>query len=483
MIKKKMGQNKIGKLNRQGGMIIVQTMVFAVVVVMIISALSAWAAASIKAGRVAFNREQAFQSAEAGIDYYRWHLAHAPTDYQDGTGIAGPYVHPLQDKNGDTIGQFSLDITPPFSGSTKVKIKSTGSSSSDSSFLRKIETFVAKPSIAKYSVAGNNAMRFGAGTEIFGPVHINGGIRFDGLAHNIVTSGTTTYTDTDSDACTDDSWGVHTCLGADDPSPPTVLPSRLDVFEVGRLISQPTINFSGFTADLAVLKASAIANGFYRDVAGAGFVGYHIVLKTNDTFDLYKINNWAGLGNCSTQAPNTLSWTIGAQTLQGNYNFPVNGTIFLEDNIVVDGQIDGARLTIVAADLINPIVNKNIIINNDIRYTYFDGTDTIGLIGQGAVTVGMISDTDLEIDAALIAQNDRVGRPYFGGGSCVYRNRDVISLYGMIASYARYGFAYTNGTGYTIRDITYDANLLYAPPPNFPLTSEQYVILSWQEVK
>jgi hypothetical protein len=400
-------------------------------------------------------------------------------------GVAGPYVHDLKDKNGNVAGIFSLDIVPPILGSTIVYIKSPGSSSSDPLSTRKIESRVAKPSIAQYSVAGNNAMRFGAGTEIFGPIHVNGGIRFDGLAHNIVTSGATTYTDTDTDACTGNSWAVHTCLGADDPVPPTALPSRPDVFEAGRLVSQPVIDFSGFTTDLATLKINAQGSGFYRDVAGGTDVGYHIVLRTNDTFDLYKINSWATLAgaNCSTQAPNTSSWSINAQTLQGNYAFPVNGIIFIEDNIVVDGQVNGARLTIVAADLVNPIVNKNIIINNDITYTLYDGTDSIGLIGQGAVTVGMISDTDLKIDAALIAQNDRVGRPYFGGGSCAYRNRAVISLYGMIASFARYGFAYTDNTGYAIRNIVYDANLLYGPPPNFPLTSDQYIILSWQEVK
>ena len=69
-------------------------------------------------------------------------------------------------------------------------------------------------------------MRFGAGYRDFGPVHVNGGIRFDGLAHNIVTSGTTTYTDTDSDACTTtNSWGVHTCLSPADPISPIALSS------------------------------------------------------------------------------------------------------------------------------------------------------------------------------------------------------------------------------------------------------------------
>jgi hypothetical protein len=473
--------------NNQKGMIILQTMVFAAVVVMIIGALAGWTATTVKAGRIAFNREQAFQSAEAGIDYYRWHLAHSPTDYQDGTGGAGPYVHLLKDKNGSTIGQFSLDITSPPIGSTIVKIKSTGLSSIDPSQLRKIESRVAKPSIAKYSVAGNNAMRFGAGTEIFGPVHVNGGIRFDGLAHNIVTSGATTYTDADSDACTtNNSYGVHTCLSPQDPTSPTALPSRPDVFEAGRLISQPTIDFSGFTTDLAILKSNAIASGFYRDVAGSGFVGYHIVLKTNDTFDLYKINTWAGLGNCSSSPSGTPSWSVGTQTLQGNYSFPANGIIFIEDHVVIDGQINGARLTITAADLptpSNPVNYKSIIINNDVTYTLYDGTDTIGLIGQDGIMVGMISEDNLKVDAALIAQNGKVGRFYYAGGSCTYRNRTLISLYGMIASYARYGFAYTDGTGYATRSITYDANLLYAPPPNFPLTSSQYNILSWQEVK
>src|SRR3989344_6072485 len=339
---------RINKILKNKGMIVVQTMVFGVVVIVIIGALSGFAATTIKSGRITFNREQALQSAEAGIDYYRWHLAHASTDYQDGTGTVGPYVHDLKDKDGNNVGQFSLNIIAPVLGSTLVKIESTGVSIFDSSYPRKIQSKVAKPSIAKYAFAGNNAMRFGEGTEVFGPIHVNSGIRFDGLAHNVVTSGATSYIDGDSGTCTGNSFGVHTCLSPADPSPPSAIPPRPDVFEAGRLISQPTINFSGFTTALAILKANAIANGFYRDVAGSGFVGYHIVLKTNDTFDLYKINSWASVGSCSGTSS---SWSIGTQTLQGNYVFPTNGIIFIEDHVVVDGQIDGARLTITAADL------------------------------------------------------------------------------------------------------------------------------------
>lgn len=478
MIKKK------NKIQKNGGMLIIQTMVFASIVVIMIGALSSWAAMAAKGGRSAFNREQAFQSAEAGVDYYRWHLAHAPTDYQDGTLSPGPYVHPLKNKNGDTVGEFSLNIVAPSLGSTLVKINSTGSSALDNTVSRKILSQVAKPSIAKYAFAGNSNMRFGEGTEVFGPIHSNGGIRFDGLAHNIITSGVTTYTDSDSDACTtNNSYGVHTCVNPDDPRYPTPLPSRPDVFESGRLIGQPVVSFSGFTTDLATLKSNAQSGGFYRDTAGSGFVGYHIVLKTDDTFDLYKISSWAGRGNCSGTSS---SWSIGSETLQGNYGFPSNGVIFVQDDLVVDGQINGARLTLVSAYLpvpSDPNNYTNIIINKDISYTNYDGTDAIGLIGQAGVMVGMISENDLKIDGALIAQNGKVGRFYYSGSSCSYKNRSVVSLYGMIASNERYGFAFTDNTGYATRNINYDANLLYAPPPNFPLTSSQYNILSWQEMK
>jgi hypothetical protein len=476
------------KINKNRGAILVQILVFSAVSVIIVSALASFAATSLKLGRETFNREQAFQSAEAGIDYYRWHLAHATNDYQDGTGTAGPYIHSLTDKNGNVVGQFSLTITAPTQGSTLVKIKSTGTSSLDSSFVRKILTQVAKPSIAEHAFAGNSAMRFGAGTEVFGSIYSNGGIRFDGLAHNMVSSGATTYTDNDSDACTTtNSYAVHTCLAPADPRSPTALPSRPDVFIAGRQINQqPTIDFSGFTVDIGNLKSVAQTTGFYRDAAGAGFVGYHMVLKTNDTFDLYKINSWASVDNCDSSSSEDLSWSIETQTIEGNYPFPANGIIFIQDHLVIDGQINGARLTITAALLPEPSDTtkfKNIIINNDLSYTNYDGTDSIGLVGQGGVMVGMVSDDNLKIDGALMAQHNKVGRFYYSGNGCTYKNRSVVSLYGMIASYARYGFAFTDGTGYTTRNINYDANLLYAPPPEFPLTSDQYQILSWQEVK
>ena len=157
----------------------------------------------------------------------------------------------------------------------------------------------------------------------------------------------------------------------------------------------------------------------------------------------------------------------------------------MEDNVWIDGQIDGSRLTIIAAVLPDDIsTRKNITINEDLLYTHYDGSDVIGLIAQNNINVGLQSEDDLRIDAALIAQKGRVGRFFYSHDcSATYYKRQTLTLYGMIATYLRYGFAFTDGTGYQIRNLNYDANLLYAPPPSFPLTSDQYVTLSWEEIK
>ena len=89
---------KLKNKKLQGGYMLIQVIVFGSIAVYMLSALVGWASINIKAGRQAFNREKALQIAEAGIDYYRWHLAHAPTYFQDGTGGPGPYVPDFRDQ-------------------------------------------------------------------------------------------------------------------------------------------------------------------------------------------------------------------------------------------------------------------------------------------------------------------------------------------------------------------------------------------------
>ena len=484
------------------GMILITSVIFAGIAAIMIAALTGWFAATLKVSRNLVDREESFQIAESGIEYYRWHLAHAPTDYQDGTGTAGPYVHNYSDKDGNVIGTFTLTITPPPVGSTKVDILSVGQVTGDANEKRTIEADYAIPSLAQYAVVANDNLRFGAGTVVAGPISSNYGIQFDGVAQNIVSSAVSSYYDPDFSK-THQQFGVYTRVDAPPASgtdmtsdyipaeaPPSVPAARTDVFQSGREFPVPAVDFTGLTTNLAALQTAAQSAGEYFPASGAQ--GYDVILNTDNTFTLKKVTSLvAPLSNCMNTASQTdwASWSIAAESVLSTYPIPANGIIFLADNVWVQGQINGSRVTIVAATLPdNAGTRKSITVNHNLTYTKFDGSDVIGLIAQKDINVGLDSDDSLTIDAALIAQNGRIGRYYYppttGAQGCYpYATRTTLNLDGMIASAVRYGFAYTDGTGYQTRNLTYDANLLASPPPSFPVSSSgQYQLISWKEV-
>jgi hypothetical protein len=125
------------------GMLLVQVLVFGAISALLISAVISWAGNSIKDSRYVIDREKTFYIAEAGIEYYRWHLAHAQSDFKDGTGLPGPYVHPYYDSSNNLVGTFTLTITPPQVGSTIVTVVSTGKVASSSVSTRSIEAKLA----------------------------------------------------------------------------------------------------------------------------------------------------------------------------------------------------------------------------------------------------------------------------------------------------------------------------------------------------
>ena len=462
------------------GEILIQTIVFASVAILILASLINWANLNLKAARYAENREAALQIAEAGIDYYRWHLAHSSQDYQDGTGAPGPYTHIFTDKDGNAIGKFILTIIPPPIGSTLVVIASEGRLDADSTVKRTIRTQLGIPSWAKYAWALNSFVNFGTAAEVFGEIYSNEGIRFDGLAHNLVSSAKTDFDDPDHGGGNE--FGVHTHKSPADPLPPAVMPIRPDVFMAGRTLSVPALDFSGLTSDLSQLKTKAQAGGLYFSSSGAQ--GYNVILKTNDTLDLYKVTGLVvAPGSCASDSPGKNTWSIASQTLVGNYPFPANGVLFIEDHAWVEGQIDTARVTVVSGRFPeNPLTNTTITINNNIRYTNYNGSDALGFIAQGNINVGLNSANDIRIDGALIAKNGRIGRYNYSSACGASYIRNSLTTYGSLATNQRPAFYYGT-SGYLARIYNYDASLLYAPPPSFPLTSNQYSTLSWEELE
>lgn len=485
------------------GQLLIQTLVLSALSVVFISVLTNLAVFNIDIAKRSYYSEVAFQTAEAGIEYYRWHLAHAPSDFQDGTGGPGPYVHEFKDKDLVRIGQFSLDITPPSLGSTLVTILSTATVDAEPSAIRKIRVRLAIPSLAKYATVAGDKMRFGEGTEVFGLIHSNDGIRFDGVANNLVTSAKASYDDQDHDESGQDKleFGVHTHR---DPPPSTNIPSsyrplevppnpvqnRPEVFRAGRQFPVPAFDFVGLTADLADIKTDAETAGRY--FASSGVLGYEVVLRPNNTFEVYKVTaTMASPNNCSYSSTGWGTWSITATSSAGlanPYAIPANGAVFFEDHVWVSGLVNVARITIASGRFPeSPSTNTDITVNNDLRYTNYDGQDVVSLIAQRSVNIGLKSENDLRIDAALVAKNGRVGRHYYRSDCGTEYKRNNITLYGSIATNQRYGFSWSCSgvycSGYASRTIMYDANLLYGPPPSFPLISDEYELISWEEVK
>lgn len=445
--------------------------------------------------------EQAYHIAEAGIHYYRWHLAHDPDDFTDDTGAAGPYVHDYTDIDGNVLGTFSLEITPPVLGSTVVTVRSTGRVATGNTPPRTIEASLGIQSLGRYAVVADDTMRFGVGTEVFGPIHSNDGIRFDGTAYGLVSSSCNTYSDPDH------SGTPESCVHTHQADPSTVFLGGTDT-------GAAPIAFSSFTSDLSDLRTLSQNGGIY--LGGSGAQGYVIRFRTDDKVDMYIVNSQQ---RCQYRLTNGGQWrdysniwsynALSAFLYQGvssiGVTLPANGVIFAQDDVWVEGQINTARVTVVAAR--NPLTtgDATIVINNDLKYTNTDGSDSIGLIAQTDISVGFYSENDLEIDASVIARDGRVGRYYYedytdspnnlppsrfnpsGCGSRLdqspvgYVHRSTLTLTGAIITSQRYGFAYTDGTGYNNRNLYWDNNLIFSPPPHFPTIGE-YTVISWDEI-
>lgn len=481
------------------GFLVVQVLVFAGVASVILSALAFWGATSFTASRKNYLREQAFHIAEAGVEYYRWHLAHDTDDYMDGTNQPGSYVHPYLDKNGVQIGTFTLTITPPPLGGTTVGIRSVGKVTEDPTITRAVEVTMSIASFARYALLAQGTLSVGTGVNVSGQVHANGGVRFDGTARNLVTSSVDKFKDPTHAPALPDELGVHTNISPQDPYPPvSAIPSRPEVFQAGRqfppFYNVSAVNFGSLTATLLDLKNKALEDGFHLPKASGSDAGYHIVFKTNGTFDLYSVTKLLPNGICPKVSSQS-GWEVASideESFVSNNPYPTNGIIFAEDNLWIDGAVNG-RLTVAAGSFIDngqgDPQQKNITINRDLIYDSYDGTDVLGVIAQNNISTGLVSDTDLRIDGALIAKGGRIGRYYFApplgnNQKCApHHTKNSLYLYGMQATYATGGFSYGDNTGYQNRTIVYDPNLYYNPPPSFPLTSSQYSILKWREIQ
>ena len=461
---------KILPSTKKGDMLIA-LMVVVFLFVLIMTPVTGYVATEIKVARSTVNMEQALQIAEAGVNYYQWHLAHFPTDYQDGTGTAGPYVHSYKDLDTEqVIGQYSLVITPPVASSTIVTIQSTGSTSANPNITRTITARYGVPSLAKYSFLSNDVIWIGPNETVGGQMQSNNGVRFDGVTNAPVQSAKTTYT------CPS---------GQGSPCPATengVWGSAAQSSQNFWQFPVPSVDFSSLTSNLATLKSSAMSGGIY--LAPSNTQGYSLVFNSAGTVSVYKITSLTPTPTAYDISGATHNEDIdyNARTLQYTKSIPANGIIYVEDKVWVEGVVKG-RVMVVAAQLpYNSSTAPDIYIPNNITYAAKDGTNTLGLLSQSDIIVTYGAPNNLEIDAAMIAQNGSAQFYYYGGDAGSIKN--AITVFGSIMTYGQWTWTWVNGSGgdvggYATTNDIYDSNLLYYPPPGFPLSSAGYQQVSW----
>jgi hypothetical protein len=140
-------------------------------------------------------------------------------------------------------------------------------------------------------------------------------------------------------------------------------------------------------------------------------------------------------------------------------------------------------------------------------YSTKNGSDSIGLVAEDSITVAPYAppasgNFNFEIDAAIIAQSGDALYPgtYRTNSSACTRgwtnSNQQMLFYGSVATRQTWTWTWLDGgscgdaafdaangyiSGIENNTTQYDYNLMYNPPPGFPLTST-YSILSWREV-
>lgn len=434
-------------------------LVFTLVLVMVIStifiSLIQYITSNIRYSLHTARMEESLNIAEAGIHFYRWYVAHeidglTPAQVEafwDGTapapyGVGAAYVADYQG-----VGKYSIEVTPPADGSTDILVKSTGWTYKDTDVTRTIQVRLRRPAWCEYVIFSNSDLEVDDGTETFGRVHSNGGVHFQGVAHNAVSSAVPTYS---YGGLSKD--GVWTGWAGEYN---TNMSS--DVFLGGKEVGIGEEDFDSALVNFNQMFTEAQKLSFDW---GSATQGHQIVLK-GDVFDVFAMTGAA------VNADGTVK-DSKKHTVATNVPLPNVAVIYVGKNIWVHGTLgNGKRLSIVTEH--SGGTKGNIYLYDNINYANYTSHTVLGLVSEGNIEIVKGSANDLHIDGVLFAQEGSVQRT-----DTTAKNN--LEIYGAIVVDQDYGFS-----GYNDVSVTFDNSLLYYPPPYFP-TKNEYVLDLWEEL-
>lgn len=468
------------------GSFVILTLVFSGVFLTLISSLAGYIFVEKRAQLAQENREKSLHLAEAGLEYYRWYLAHNPGDLTHGTGNPGPYEFTLSDPEGAPLGTFSISVEgETYCGvETDIRIRSTGRTFADQTLSRTVEARYARPTVAEYSHIVDANVWAGDDRVISGPYHSNGGVRMDATHNATVSSGVSSWLCTSSFGCSPNQ-NQDGVFGSG---------SNPDLWQF------PTtpVDFAGISVNLSDLRGYALADG--NHVPNSDRYGYRIIFNGDGTFTARRITSATQVWGYSTEN----GWeeerrVVGNQQSGTTYTInPDCPVVFVEDDVWLEGVVEG-KVVLVAANVTSPGVDHSITLNGNI--TYADGVDDgITVIAEENILVGVNVPNEMTIHGVFIAQNGRFGRNHYCTYDCSsergnqglpgsldeYVTRSTLNTVGSVVSKNRVGTKWTSGgifiSGFNQRNDTYDRALAEAPPPFTPVVSEDFLLRSWREV-
>lgn len=456
--------------------------VFGAVFLTVLGALTSFVLTENKLQTSNTNKNRGLAIAEAGIEYYKWHLAHFPNDLQNGTGSAGPYTITYNDPEGSQAGIISLKVTGNNACgiATSVDLESKGTPTGGTQSAT-IYAKYARPTVAQYSYIVNDTVWAGSDRIINGPYHSNGGIRMDGTANANVTSSLSTWSCTSSYGC----------------APTATKPGVFGAGPNQSLWSYPTpqVDFSAISADFSTLKTTAQAQGLYfaRYSSGNGGVsfykGYHLVFNADNTVTVYKVgseyNN--NIDAAIDGSSDTSDYTqIKNETLDGTYAIPSGcRLIYVEDHAWIEGTL-ASKVTVVSADTIHTGVAPNVMLPDNITYTTTNGTVGLTVIAEKNILITPDAPNDMTLNGIFIAQGGAFGRNLYDCPG-TFEPRGTLTMYGTTVSNKRTGTKWMNGcgngddAGFQTRIDSYDRKLSTDPPPFTPYTSSDYKFVDWRQ--
>jgi len=390
-------------------------------------------------------RNKALQVADAGITAYLYQLRYDSTYY-----VAHPTMGPVA----TTEGSWTVTATRQ-SSSSPITLRSVGEIPS----LGAKRTIVATakfPSFSDYMIVMNESYDLSPGFKVIGKVYSNGDVTNDGeITGHVYAKGRV--------------WGSGT-------------------FDAGYTAQciKPTIDFTGVSADMTLLKAAAQNTGTYFP-ASTG-LGYRVILNGNG--GTYRtVTDVNGTTGNLTLSGTATSFTIPAP--------PMDGVLFFDDRVWIDGtysrpvtvvsssnQVDNSNAGIggIKGSLPNP--NSAFFIVDKLIPSDTNSTAVCGLVAPGDTSIPIWYDTiqnlygntgtEFDIYAAMISQN----------GTLHVDNDNKHSIAKLYVKGSRTGQQAGNFSGLPAYGLVfeYDFRFSQKSPPLFPIIRDgSMTVDSWTE--